>query len=151
MKKQYRRADVPTKLYRYPEWGRIASRTELKNYYDAMREEISNHKEAAKSDRIIARKMRVKAEEATKENKTINKRLLTLSKKQKALDEAKKAGYWSGAAAISVTILYETWKVIGFPGGSRWMDWWNHEAVFGVMMWFATCMFGWFYKAANGE
>lgn len=139
------------KFYNYPPWERVPSRDDTREYYEAMREEINSYKEAAKSNRIMAKKYRNKADEATKENKTINKRLLTLSKKQKALDEAKKAGYWSGAAAISVTILYETWKVIGFPGGSRWMDWWNHEAVFGVMMWLATCMFGWFYKAANGE
>ena len=139
------------KFYNYPPWERVPSRDDTREYYEAMREEINNYKESAKSNRIMAKKYRNKADEATKENKTINKRLLTLSKKQKALDEAKKAGYWSGAAAISVTILYETWKVIGFPGGGRWMDWWNHEAVFGVMMWFATCMFGWFYKAANGE
>ena len=139
------------KFYTYPPWDRVPSRSDAKEYYEAMREEINNYKESAKSNRIMAKKYRNKADEATKENKTINKRLLTLSKKQKALDEAKKAGYWSGAAAISVTILYETWKVIGFPGGGRWMDWWNHEAVFGVMMWLATCMFGWFYKAANGE
>ena len=139
------------KFYNYPPWERVPSRDDTREYYEAMREEINNYKESAKSNRIMAKKYRNKADEATKENKTINKRLLTLSKKQKALDEAKKAGYWSGAAAISITILYETWKVIGFPGGSRWMDWWNHEAVFGVMMWLATCMFGWFYKAANGE
>ncbi len=139
------------KFYNYPPWERVPSRDDTREYYEAMREEINNYKESAKSNRIMAKKYRNKADEATKENKTINKRLLTLSKKQKALDEAKKAGYWSGAAAISVTILYETWKVIGFPGGGRWMDWWNHEAVFGVMMWLATCMFGWFYKAANGE
>ena len=139
------------KFYNYPPWERAPSRDDTREYYEAMREEINNYKESAKSNRIMAKKYRDKADEATKENKTINKRLLTLSKKQKALDEAKKAGYWSGAAAISVTILYETWKVIGFPGGGRWMDWWNHEAVFGVMMWLATCMFGWFYKAANGE
>ena len=139
------------KFYNYPPWERVPSRDDTREYYEAMREEINSYKEAAKSNRIMAKKYRNKADEATKENKTINKRLLTLSKKQKALDQAKKAGYWSGAAAISVTILYETWKVIGFPGGGRWMDWWNHEAVFGVMMWFATCMFGWFYKAANGE
>ena len=139
------------KFYNYPPWERVPSRDDTREYYEAMREEINNYKESAKSNRIMAKKYRDKADEATKENKTINKRLLTLSKKQKALDEAKKAGYWSGAAAISVTILYETWKVIGFPGGGRWMDWWNHEAVFGVMMLFATCMFGWFYKAANGE
>ena len=140
-----------TKFYNYPPWERVPSRDDTREYYEAMREEINNYKESAKSNLIMAKKYRNKADEATKENKTINKRLLTLSKKQKALDEAKKAGYWSGAAAISVTILYETWKVIGFPGGGRWMDWWNHEAVFGVMMWLATCMFGWFYKAANGE
>ena len=139
------------KFYNYPPWERVPSRDDTREYYEAMREEINNYKESAKSNRIMAKKYRNKADEATKENKTINKRLLTLSKKQKALDEAKKAGYWSGAAAISVTILYETWKVIGFPGGGRWMDWWNHEAVFGVMMWFSTCMFGWFYKASRGE
>ena len=140
---------MPRKFYSYPEWGRIASRTELREYYESMREEISNYKASARTSGIIAKQYRQKADESTKENKTINKRLLTLSKRQKASGEAKKAGYWSGAAAISITILYETWKVIGFPGGGRWMGWWNHEAVFGVMMWFATCAFGWLYKASH--
>ena len=140
---------MPRKFYSYPEWGRIASRTELREYYESMREEIIGYKESARTSGIVAKKYRQKADESSKENKTINKRLLTLSKKQKAAGEAKKAGYWSGAAAISITILYETWKVIGFPGGGRWMEWWNHEAVFGVMMWFATCAFGWLYKASH--
>ena len=137
--------------HRYPPWEKIPSRTDLKKYYEAMREEISGYKQAAQNSSITAKKYRQKADESSKENKTINKKILTLSKKQNALDESKKAGYWSGAAAISVTILYETWKVIGFPGGGRWMEWWNHEAVFGVMMWFATCVFGWFYKASHAD
>ena len=137
--------------HRYPPWEKIPSRTDLKKYYEAMREEISGYKQSAQNSDITAKKYRQKADESSKENKTINKKILTLSKKQKALDEAKKAGYWSGAAAISVTILYETWKVIGFPGGGRWMEWWNHEAVFGVMMWFATCVLGWFYKASHDK
>ena len=58
---------------------------------------------------------------------------------------------YAGAAAISITILHETWKVIGFPGGRQWASWWEHEAVYGVLMWSATCMFGWFYKASRGE
>ena len=140
---------MPRKFYSYPEWGRIASRTELREYYESMREEISNYKASARNSGIVAKQYKQKADESTKENKVINKRLLTLTKKQKASGEAKKAGYWSGAAAISITILYETWKVIGFPGGGRWMGWWNHEAVFGVMMWFATCAFGWLYKASH--
>ena len=136
-------------IHRYPPWGSIASRTDLKKYYESMREEIAGYKQSAQNSDITAKKYRQKADESSKENKTINNRLLTLSKKQKAVGEAKKAGYWSGAAAISITILYETWKVIGFPGGGRWMEWWNHEAVFGVMMWFATCAFGWLYKASH--
>ena len=136
-------------IHRYPPWGSIASRTDLKKYYESMREEIAGYKQSAQNSDITAKKYRQKADESSKENKTINKRLLTLSKKQKAVGEAKKAGYWSGAAAISITILYETWKVIGFPGGGRWMEWWNHEAVFGVMMWLATCAFGWLYKASH--
>ena len=138
-------------FHHYPEWGRIASRTELQKYYEAMREEIIGYKAAARTSGIVAKKYKQKADESSKENKTINKQLLTLSKKQKATGEAKKAGYWSGAAAISITILYETWKVVGFPGGNRWVEWWNHEAVFGVMMWVATCAFGWLYKASHGK
>ena len=42
-----------------------------------------------------------------------------------AKEEAKKAGYWSGAAAISVTILYEVWKIVGFPGGREWIEFCN--------------------------
>jgi hypothetical protein len=56
---------------------------------------------------------------------------------------------WSGAAAISVTILYETWKVVGFPGGYQWMEWWNHEAIFAVLMWTATVVFAQLHKAVN--
>ena len=138
-------------IHRYPPWGSIASRTDLKKYYESMREEISGYKQSAQNSDITAKKYRQKADESSKENKTINKRLLTLSKKQKAVGEAKKAGYWSGAAAISITILYETWKVIGFPGGGRWIEWWNHEAVFGVMMWIATCAFGWLYRSSHKE
>ena len=73
------------------------------------------------------------------------------TKKQKAASEAKKAGYWSGASTIGVTILYETWKVVGFPGGHKWMDWWNHEAVYGVMVWLATCTFAWVYKSSHKD
>ena len=138
-------------IYRYPPWGNIASRTDLKKYYESMREEIAGYKQAAQNSSITAKKYQQKADESSKENKTINKRLLTLTKKKKATDEAKKAGYWSGAATIGVTILYETWKVIGFPGGHRWMGWWEHEAVYGVMIWLATCTFGWFYRSSHRE
>ena len=86
-----------------------------------------------------------------KEAKVASKQLVQVTKKQKATDEAKKAGYWSGAATIAITILYETWKVVGFPGGREWMEWWSHEAVYGVMVWCSTVTLGWFYRAGHKD
>ena len=124
---------------------------EKRRHYEEMRSELASYRESARSANIVSRQYRKKAEEATTEKKVAEKKLLHLTKKQKAIEEGKKAGYWSGAAAISVTILYEIWKVAGFPGGRQWMNFWNHEAVYGVLMWFATLMFGWFYRATQGD
>ena len=133
----------------HPPWDRVASHGDKRKYYEAMREEIAGHRQAAKNSNIMARQYRIKAEEATEDKKASDKNLLHLTEKQKILEETKKAGVWSGAAAISITILYETWKIVGFPGGYRWRGWWEHEAVYGVLMWAATITFGWFYKATK--
>jgi len=63
--------------------------------------------------------------------------------------EANKAGYWSGAAAIAVTIFYEAFKVVGSPGGRAWAEWWGHVAVYGVIVWCVTMTFGWAYRATH--
>ena len=102
---------------------------EKRRHYEEMRSELASYRESARSANIVSRQYRKKAEEATTEKKVADKKLLHLTKKQKAIEEGKKAGYWSGAAAISVTILYETWKIAGFPGGKQWESWWTHEAV----------------------
>ena len=136
---------------KFPPWNRTASIDDRRKYYEKMRDEIANHRQNAKSAQIVARQYKQKAEDATSEKKVTDKKILHLTKKQKAIEEGKKAGYWSGAAAISVTILYETCKVAGFPGGKQWESWWTHEAVYGVLMWFTTLMFGWFYRATQGD
>ena len=135
----------------HPPWNRTASVDERRRHYEAMREEIASHRQSVRVSGATARQYREKAEEATTEKKVADKKLLHLTKKQKATEEGKKAGYWSGAAAISVTILYEAWTGVGFPGGRQWMNFWNHEAVYGVLMWFTTLMFGWFYRATQGD
>ena len=84
-----------------------------------------------------------------REAKAAKGQLVTLSRKQKARDEANKAGYWSGAAAITVTIFYEAFKVVGFPGGRAWAEFWGHEAVYGVIVWTMTMTFGWAYRATH--
>ena len=133
----------------YPPASKIPSPTEVRRLYDELRKEVASYKEAAdlaNSGATIVAKERNRYKEKAKAS---SEHVLTLTKQQKSSDEANKSTMWSGAAAISVTILYETWKIVGFPGGYKWMDWWNHEAVFGVMMWTATVVFAQLHKAVN--
>ena len=136
---------------RYPPWEKIRSPTELKEKYESARAEINNYKRTAKIANVTSRQLAQDKEKLKKEAKITGKQVLTLTKKQKASEEANKSTMWSGAAAIAVTILYETWKVVGFPGGRQWMDWWNHEAVYGIMMWTATIFFAQMYKMSKGQ
>jgi len=87
--------------------------------------------------------------EAKLQAKKRGREVVILTKREKAREEASKAGYWSGGAAICVTIMYEIFKVSGFPGGNKWMDFWHHEAVFGVIMWVVTLAFGWVYRSMH--
>ena len=138
-------------MEKYPPWERIASPTDLRKKYESARSEIINYKKSAQlanqGTKIIAKDR----EKYKKEAKVAKGQVVRLSKKQKATEEAKKAGYWSGASTIAITILYETWKVVGFPGGREWMGWWEHEAIYGVMVWISTCTLGWFYRAGHKD
>ena len=138
-------------MERYPPWEKIRSPTELNEKYESARTEINNYKRTAKIANVTSRQLAQDKEKLKKEAKITGKQVLTLTKKQKASEEANKSTMWSGAAAIAVTILYETWKVVGFPGGRQWMDWWNHEAVYGIMMWTATIFFAQMYKMSKGQ
>ena len=138
-------------MERYPPWERIASPTELKEKYTSARNEIINYKKSAQIANAGAKALAKDKRKYQAEAKVAKGQVVKLSKKQKATDEAKKAGYWSGAATIAITILYETWKVVGFPGGREWMEWWNHEAVYGVMVWISPCTLGWFYRVGHKD
>ena len=138
-------------MERYPPASQIAAPSELREAYERARAEIKNYKTAAHNANVTARDLAKDANRYKSEATIASRQLLQISKKKKASDEAKKAGYWSGAATIGVTILYESWKVVGFPGGHRWMDWWNHEAVYGVMVWCSTMVLGIMYRAAHKD
>ena len=135
----------------YPPHNEIASPTELRELYEKAVAEIKDYKTSAKIANFGSKMIAQDKEKYKKEAKIANKQVLTLSKKQKAAEEANKSTMWSGAAAIAVTVMYETWKVVGFPGGNKWMDWWNHEAVYGIMMWTATIFFAQMYKMSKGQ
>lgn len=132
--------------YNYPPPNKIRSTTELRELYEKARNEINNYKTTARVANASAKLSAKDARSLKKENKQLGQDVVTLTKNQMATEEAKKAGYWSGAAAISVTILYEVWKIVGFPGGREWIEFWQHEAVYGVIMWTSTILFGILYK-----
>ena len=136
---------------KYPPSNEIASIAELRGLYDKAVAEIVDYKNSVKIANFGSKKIAQEKEKYKQEAKIANRHVITLTKKQKAAQEANKSTMWSGAAAIAVTVMYETWKVVGFPGGNKWMDWWNHEAVYGIMMWITTIFFAQMYKMSKGQ
>ena len=143
--------EIGVQRLRFPASNEIASVTELRKLYDEARAEIKNYKAAAHLSNVSARSVDKKNQELKKEAKETSKHLIRLTKQQKYADEAKKAGAWSAGAAVFTTLLYEMWKVVGFPGGREWRGWWEHEAAYGTIMWMTTCLFAWAYKSLHAE
>ena len=130
---------------------RIASPDELRDSYRRALNEIKSLRQAAHNERVASRQNRKEALEGRQTVKKLNRDIITLTKKEKAAEEASKCGYWSGAATVCVTMLYEAWRVVGFPGGGAWRAWWEHEALFGAICWITTMTFASFYKAFHGK
>jgi len=133
----------------YPPTEQIRSRIEQERLYNAARKEIESLRASVKAENVITKGYKHDRDELREEVKIAKRHVVTLTKSQKASEEANKAGMWSGGAAITVTILYEIWKVIGFPGGREWEDFWNHEAPYGVIMWLTTILFAQLYKSTR--
>jgi hypothetical protein len=127
----------------------VGSFAELRTYYDQAIAELDECHRQRRAIEGVSKANRKDLLASRSEAKAAKGQLVTLSKKQKAKDEANKAGYWSGAAAITVTIFYEAFKVVGFPGGRAWAEFWGHEAVYGVIVWTMTMTFGWAYRATH--
>jgi len=90
--------------------------------------------------------------EAKKEAQKATKELITISRKQKARDEASKAGYWSGGAAITVALFYELCKAGNtWIGGDKYQSFWQHEAMVSTLTFLVTAIFAWAYKAAHPD
>ena len=130
---------------------RIASPDELRDSYRRALEEIKSLRQAAHNERVASRQNRKEALEGRKTVKKLNKDIVTLTKAEKAAEEASKCGYWSGGATVCVTMLYEAWRVVGFPGGGAWRAWWEHEALYGAICWITTMTFASFHRAFHGK
>ena len=129
----------------------IASTSDLREFYDKLIKQSDELHEELQLTRTISRAGRKELTDTRTKVKKAEKIVLTLTKTQQKAGEAKKAASTSGAAGVAIVILYETWKVVGFPGGYKWMDWWNHEAVFGILMWVSTFVFANAYKLSHDD
>jgi len=129
----------------------VGSFAELRSHYRTLWAELDECREMKGMTNEALRYRTFEVRGARADAKAAKGKLVTLTKHQKAKDEANKAGYWSGAAAIAVTMMYEAFKVVGFPGGRAWSEWWGHEAVYGAIVWSVTMSFGWAYRATHSS
>ena len=78
--------------------------------------------------------------------------VITLTREQKAKEEASKAGYWSGGAAICVALFYELCKASDqWIGGRQYQEFWQHEAMISTLTFLTTSAFAWVYKCAHPD
>jgi len=123
----------------------------MKECYEKAIKEVASLRESSRNQRAASSENRKEVLESRRQVKRLNKDLLTMTAKEKAKDEASKCGYWSGGATVFVTMLYETWRIVGFPGGRQWAAWWEHEALYGAICWVTTMTFASFYRASQGR
>ena len=137
----------------YPPYNKIRSTGEMKQCYERAVKEITSLRDMQRSERAASRENRQEALESKKQVKRLNRDIVTLTKKEKAAEEASKCGYWSGAAVAFTSILYMIWDRVGYPyeRSKFGEEFWSSEPVFGVISWIITMTFSSFYKAAQGK
>jgi hypothetical protein len=141
-------------LNKYPPPEEIPSAERQRRLYIQAVKEITALRESVRNENVVTKEYRHDRDGLREELKTAKRSIVTLTRRQKAADECKKAAAWSGGAAICITILYQLWHTIGFPfarngADKKWQVFWEHEAVYGAMVWIMTVFFAEIYKATN--
>ena len=129
-----------------------ATYAELKDHYRALVEELDDCKRNRKAASDLSRNRYNEAKEAKTEVRRVRKDLVTISRKQKAREEASKAGYWSGGAAVCVALFYEICKATNqWPFGRQFESVWTHEAMISTLTFLMTTLFAAEYKSMHPE
>ena len=125
---------------------------DLGRAYKQLHSQLEEAKRQKRAIESVSKANRKDLIESRQEAKTAKSRLVTLSRKQKAKEEATKAGYWSGGAAICVALFYELCKSSnGWIGGAKYQSFWQHEAMISTLTFLTTSLFAWVYKAAHPD
>ena len=127
-----------------------ASFGELKMCYDRLMDAYQECKRMKGATESALRRTGKSEKEAVLEAKKVRKDLVTITKKQKAKEEASKANYWSGGAAVVVALYYELCKAGDtWIGGEKYQSFCQHEAMVSTLTFLMTAIFAWAYKAAH--
>ena len=128
----------------------VGSFAELRNYYDQAIAELDECHRQRRAIESVSKANRKDLLASRGEAKAAKGQLVTLSRKQKAKEEAQKAGYWSGGAAIFVALFYELCKASEqWIGGRQYQEFWQHEAMISTLTFLTTSVFAWVYKCAH--
>ena len=143
-------------MNRYPPPEEIPSAERQRLLYLQAVKEIHSLRESVRNENVVTKEYKHDRDGLRDELKLAKRSIVTLTRRQKAADESKKAAAWSGGAAICVTIMYQLWHTIGFPfarngADKKWQAFWEHEAVYGTLVWFVTVLFAEVYKALNNK
>jgi len=119
---------------------------ELRSWYNQVSESLTSCKAELKIANTISREDRKDLNQQRGVTKAEKRKVITLTAKVKAQEELKKSTAWSAAAGTCTTILYQVWGVVGYPGGWKFRDVWEHEATNSAVMFVMTLAFAWCYK-----
>jgi len=137
----------------YPDPENIPSAERQRRLYVQAVEEIKALRSQVKAENIVGKESRAELLETRKEVKKVqatNKTFrLQLTKKELATKNAANASKFAAIGAVMTEILYQTFDVVGYVGGSQWADWWQAEQVYGVMVVVMTSIVGFMARAAH--
>ena len=129
-----------------------ATYAELKDHYRSLVADLDECRRNRAAASELSRNRYNEAKEAKTEVKRVRKDLVTISRKQKAREEASKAGYWSGGSAVMVALFYEICKATNqWPGGRQYESVWTHEAMVSALTFVMTALLAWAYKSMHPE
>lgn len=140
-------------MNRYPPPEEIRSGEQQKKLYLTAIKEIAHLRNMVKAENVVTKESRAELQETRKEVKQIratNRSFrLQLTKKELASKHAANASKFAAIGGVLTEILYQTWGVTGFIGGSKWADWWTSDECVLVVMWCCTSIVGFVNRAAH--
>ena len=122
----------------------VASFSDCRKALDWALKDLADCKRMRAASGHAARGYQQDAYDAKTENKSLRRGMVRITKAQKAKDELKATGAWSGAAIGSVTLLWQGFDQYGAPFPKFLME---SDFFYGGVCWVVTLLFGWAAKA----